>query len=198
MSDDPRPLLTRALDQIGALVAGTEPAHLDRPTPCEGWDVRALLDHVVGVPRRIAHAADGGALVDMPGYVEIPDGGHVAALAAARAEVDRAWGLAGHGDAVLDRMLTLPWGTMPGRVAGFAYVQEFTVHAWDLAVATGREGELDAALAEECEPIAHRMVPAESRGAPVTFGPVVEVDDDAGPYSRLVAWLGRDPRVVVR
>lgn len=84
----------------------------------------------------------------------------------------------------------------PGR--GFAYVQEFTVHAWDLAVATGREGELDAALAEECEPIAHRMVPAESRGAPVTFGPVVEVDDDAGPYSRLVAWLGRDPRVVVR
>ena len=190
MSDDPRPLLTRALDQIGALVDGTRSADLDRPTPCDDWDVRTLLGHLVGVPRRVAHVGTGGSPFDVPSMAELPDGEHASALKSARADVDRVWG----DDAVLDRMLTVPWGTMPGRAVGFGYVQEFTVHAWDLAVATGRTNELDPALAETCEPFSRQMVPAETRGGPVPFGPVVEVQAGADPYARLVGWLGRDPR----
>ncbi len=193
MTDDPRPLLARALDQVGALVDGTDAADLDRPTPCDDWDVRTLLGHLVAVPRRVAHVGDGGSPFDVPSMVDLPDGEHAAALKAARAEVDRAWGLDGRSDAVLDRMLTVPWGTMPGRAVGFGYIQEFTVHAWDLAVATGRTDELDVGLAETIEPFSRQMVPAETRGGPVPFGPVVEVGADAGPYARLVGWLGRDP-----
>jgi uncharacterized protein (TIGR03086 family) len=196
MSDDPRPLMARALDQIGTLVDGTRTADLDRPTPCDDWDVRTLLGHLVGVPRRVAHVGTGGSPFDVPSMVDLPDGEHAAALKSARADVDRVWGLDGNSDAVLDRMLTVPWGTMPGRAVGFGYVQEFTVHAWDLAVATGRADELDPSLAEACEPVSRQMVPADTRGGPVPFGPVVEVRGDAGPYDRLVGWLGRDPGAV--
>jgi uncharacterized protein (TIGR03086 family) len=195
---DPRPLLTRALDQIGTLVAGTAPAHLDRPTPCDGWDVRALLGHLVGVHRRIAHVGAGGHFSDVPadpaaGGVDDP----ATALAAARADIDRVWGLDGRDDTVLDRELTVPWGTMPGRFVGFGYVQELTVHAWDLAAATDRTGELDEDLAAATEETSHRMVPAEPRGGPIPFGPPVPVADGAAPYTRLVAWLGREPRLAV-
>jgi len=190
---DPRPLLTRALDQIGALVADTGPDALDRPTPCEGWDVRTLMSHLVGVHRRVAHVGRGGAPFDVSSMPEVPDGEHARQLAAARADVDASWGLDGAHDAVLDRELVLPWGTMPGRFAGFGYVQEFTVHAWDLAAATGRTAQLDDVLAEAVEDSARQMVPADTRGGPVPFGPPVPVPPDAGPYARLVGWLGRDP-----
>ncbi|GAA4775264.1 TIGR03086 family metal-binding protein [Actinomycetospora chlora] len=195
---DPRPLLTRALDQIGTLIAGTAPEHLDRPTPCDGWDVRALLGHLVGVHRRIAHVGAGGHFSDVPadpaaGVVDDP----ATALAAARADIDRVWGLDGRDDTVLDRELTVPWGTMPGRFVGFGYVQELTVHAWDLAAATDRTGELDEDLAAATEETSHRMVPAEPRGGPIPFGPPVPVADGAAPYTRLVAWLGREPRLAV-
>ena len=186
---DPRALLTRALDQIGELVTTTPADTLDRPTPCADWDVRALLDHLVGVHGRIAHVGAGGHFAEIPAD---PGGvhDHPAEIAAARADVDRVWG----DEAVLDRVLTVPWGTMPGRFVGFGYVQELTVHAWDLGAATGRTGGLDDELAGAVEDTARRVLPAEPRGGDIPFGPPVAVADDAAPYERLVAWLGRDPR----
>jgi len=195
---DPRPLLVRALDQVGGLVAGTAPGALDRPTPCADWDVRALLGHLVGVHRRIAHVGRGGAFADVTVVPEVAGDRHLAELDAARADVDRVWGLDGTDDAVLDREVTVPWGTMPGRIAGFGYVQELTVHAWDLAVATDRPAGLDDDLAAAIEETARRVLPAEPRGGPIPFGPPVAVADDAGPYARLVAWLGRDPSAAHR
>ena len=186
---DPRALLTRALDQIGELVTTTPADTLDRPTPCADWDVRALLDHLVGVHRRIAHVGAGGHFAEIPAdHGGVHD--HPAEIAAARADVDRVWG----DEAVLDRVLTVPWGTMPGRFVGFGYVQELTVHAWDLGAATGRTAGLDDELAGAVEDTAHRVLPAEPRGGDIPFGPPVAVADDAAPYERLVAWLGRDPR----
>lgn len=193
---DPRPLLRAALDQVGGLVADTPADALDRPTPCTDWDVRALLGHLVGVHRRVAHVGAGGHFADIDAVPEVAAGTHAAAIATARADIDRVWGLDGADDAddaVLDRVLTVPWGTMPGRFVGFGYVQELTVHAWDLAVATGRADGLDPALAEAVEENAHRVLPAEPRGGPIPFGPPVPAAPDADAYTRLVAWLGRDP-----
>ncbi|MDD7938255.1 TIGR03086 family metal-binding protein [Actinomycetospora lutea] len=188
---DPRPLLTRALDQIGELVAGTAPDALERPTPCADWDVRTLLDHLVGVHRRIAHVGAGGHFADITSTPEVARGTHDAEIAAARVDIDRVWV---HDEAVLDRVLTVPWGTMPGRLVGFGYVQELTVHAWDLAAATGRTEGLDDELALAVEETAHRVLPAEPRGGDIPFGPPVAVAADAAPHERLVAWLGRDPQ----
>lgn len=187
---DPRPRLRRALDQVGALVETA--THLDAPTPCEGWDVRTLLGHLVTVERRLAHVARGGSPFDIPHVCEVPDGEHAAELADARADLLRVWA----DDAVLDRDLTLPWAVLPGRVAAQSYALELTAHAWDLAVATHRLDDLDPSLAEACLGDAEEVVPAEGR-EDIPFGPVVAVRDDADPYDRLVAWFGRDPRAVI-
>jgi uncharacterized protein (TIGR03086 family) len=94
---------------------------------------------------------------------------------------------------MLDRMVTLPWATLPGRVALDAYTHEFTVHSWDLACATGRLGELDPDLAVQALDAFPRFAPPETRGGQSGFGPVVAVPDDADVYTRLAAYLGRDP-----
>ena len=54
--DDGRPLL----DRVGA-------ADLDRPTPCAGWDLRALVAHLIGQNHGFAEAVDSAAAgVDAP------------------------------------------------------------------------------------------------------------------------------------
>src|SRR5438270_8340770 len=60
-------LHNRALDQAEPLVAGVEPGQMALPTPCEGWDVRELLNHIVGanrsyagIPRRNQHRRSPG------------------------------------------------------------------------------------------------------------------------------------------
>ncbi|GAA4986714.1 TIGR03086 family metal-binding protein [Kineococcus glutinatus] len=187
---DPRPAMRRALDQLDRLVAAVGADDLTRPTPCTDLDVRALLEHLLGVARRIAHVARGGAALDVPSSLDGPaDGGWVAAWAGARADAEEAWA----DDAVLTRVLELPFGTMPGAAAGFAYVQEFTVHAGDLATALGRAGELDEELAAQVLAGAVRFLPAEPRGGRVPFGPVVAVADSAPASERLAGWTGRTP-----
>ncbi len=94
----------------------------------------------------------------------------------------------------LDRIVALPWGEAPVSAAVGSYVSELATHSWDLAVATGREADLDPGLAEASLPIARAKVPAAGRGEGIPFDPVVEVPDDAPAYDRLVGWNGRDPR----
>ena len=193
---DPRPLLQRAADQAVGLVGAVRPGEQDLPTPCTDYDVRALCGHVLTVLRRIELVARGGSPFDVPQVVrDVPDADLSRAAAADRDRMVATWA----DDAVLDRVLTLPWGTLPGRAAALAYAQELTVHAWDLATATGRGAVLDPGLAAAVLPLARQFVPAEPRGGPVPFGPVVDfpgedAGEDAGDaYAELVAWLGRDP-----
>ncbi|GLZ55436.1 TIGR03086 family metal-binding protein [Actinomycetospora sp. NBRC 106378] len=185
---DPRPLLYRAAEQVGALTTPGLP--LDAPTPCAGWTVDDLLAHLVTVHRRVAHVGRGGHPFDLPHRSPVTD--HAVAFAEGRREIAEVW----HDDAVLDRELTVPWGTVPGRVAAWGYLREFATHGWDLAVALGRVDALDPKPAAAVLDSVRHALPAEPRGGDIPFGPVVEVPDDAGPYERLVAWLGRDPAAV--
>ena len=185
---DPRPALASALDQIGRLIEGTDLSHGARPTPCEEWDVDTLVDHLQAVVRRIAAVLDGQPFWSVPRTVESTD--WVADWATGRAAADTVLA----DDDILDREVTVPWGTVTGAGAIGSYIGELTTHAWDLAVATGRAGDLDEALALAPLPGAMAKIPAEPRGEEIPFGPVVEVGPGATAYERLVAWEGRDPR----
>ena len=188
---DPRQSLFRAVDQAVAVVGLVPPSRLGEPTPCAEYDVRHLTGHMVAVLRRIAYVPGGGHSFDVPSIVlDLADDGWAAAAAANAADLRAAWA----DDAVLDRVLRLPWAEVPGRAAALAYVQELTTHSWDLATALGRADRLDPALAELALVAAQRFLPAQPRGGPIPFEPPVEVPADAGPYQRLVGWLGRDPQ----
>jgi hypothetical protein len=80
---------------------------------------------------------------------------------------------------------------MTGREFLDAYAHEFTVHAWDLSRVTGLGNELDPLLAEAALDWYLLNVPADARPAGGPFAPAVTVDDDAGVYTRLAGFAGR-------
>lgn len=184
---DPRPLLARALDQVGDLIEGTDAAQGALPTPCANFDVAALVGHLLGVVRRIGVVLDGRPFYEAPSHLDSTDWS--ADWASGRAGTERILADAGN----LTRIVTVPWGQESGADVLASYVGELTVHSWDLATATGRTDQLDPELADAALPAYQRKVPAEPRGGQIPFGPVVPVADDADPYAKLVAWTGRDP-----
>jgi uncharacterized protein (TIGR03086 family) len=187
---DPRPLFARSLAQTEQQVAAVRPDEMGNRTPCADYDVRALLGHVVAVLHKIARVGAGADVRDAPDVIDgIDDNGWVGAVARARSDVERVWA----DDTMLDRMLTLPWATLPGRAVLDAYAHEFTVHSWDLAHATGRLAELDPDLAGHALDAFPAFAPPEARSGEGRFGPVVPVPEDADVYTRLAAYLGRRP-----
>ncbi|OZM79295.1 TIGR03086 family metal-binding protein [Pseudonocardia sp. MH-G8] len=187
---DPRPLFARALDQAERQVAAVSPGELSYRTPCADYDVRALLGHVVAVLHKLACVGAGADVRGAPDVVHgIDDDGWAGAVGRARAEVERVWA----DDETLDRMITLPWATLPGRAVLDAYTHEFTVHSWDLAHATGRVADLDPDLAARALEAFPEFAPPEARSDEGGFGPVVPAPVDADVYTRLAAYLGRRP-----
>ena len=185
-SHDPRPALARAMDQVGAVIALARHDDALRPTPCADMDVATLIDHLQGVVRRVGVVAAGEPFQNAPSTYASTD--WQADWAQGRAGTDAALAAAD-----LTREVAVPWGSVTLAQALGTYIGELSVHSWDLATSTGRLDLLDPALAEVSIGMYHLVLPAEVRGGPIPFGPVVEVGPDAGPYERLVAWTGRDP-----
>ncbi|MFG3254092.1 TIGR03086 family metal-binding protein [Streptomyces sp. NPDC048172] len=192
---DPRLRLARATERFGALVARVRPEQLGGPTPCAEFDVRALVGHMVGVARRIAHVGEGGSYADAPPWAEdVRDDDWARAFEEARERIRAAWA----DDAKLAETVGVPWGTAPGGAALGGWTMEVVTHTWDLARALDLDGELDETDGVNAELGAFAlelaaMVPREARGGPVPFGEVREAPEGADAHTRLAAWMGRDP-----
>jgi uncharacterized protein (TIGR03086 family) len=181
-------MLARALDQTQAMIDTIGADDLALPTPCPEYDVETLLGHLMTVVARINLALTGDNPLSIPTVT--PDVTDFAGLwKERRALVDETLS----DPAILTMTCTVPWGTIPGAAAVASYTGELTTHSWDLAKATGRTALLDDTLATYCLPLIQQFVPADQRGGPVPFGPVINVPADAPPYDRLAAWQGRQP-----
>lgn len=202
---DPRELYGRTLAQTGAIIEGVRPDQLGLPTPCGDWDVRALLDHIVGAVEKVALAGEKMTLTGEKAALageganplgQPPSAGTdtgsgddwTRAYRAAGERVAAAW----KDDAALDAMIAAPWGMVPGRAALSGWTGELLAHGWDLAVATGWPSELDPGLAAFALDLYQRILPAEGREK-TPFGPPLPSPENADVYARLAAWLGRTP-----
>ncbi|ARH89467.1 MULTISPECIES: TIGR03086 family metal-binding protein [Streptomyces] len=185
---DPRPQFLGALDQLEKLVSGLDPALLDRPTPCDAYNLRELLGHTLGAIHRIAYIGEGGRGFDLPAAAgQIADTDWGGAVGRARARAAAAWA----DDDKMDREFEVPWGVAAGRIALSGYVMETVTHTWDIAQVIAPEAELDEDLAGMAFSLAQKILPAEPRGGEVPFAKVQPVPDDADIHRRLAAWLGR-------
>ncbi|MGW2371964.1 MULTISPECIES: TIGR03086 family metal-binding protein [Kitasatospora] len=185
---DARPQYRTALAQLERLFAAVNPADLDRPTPCDEYTLRQLLNHVVGGIHRFAFIGEGGRAADiLPGIEDPSDDGWPAALARAAARATAAWA----DDAKLGRPTFAPWGEVPGAMAVGGYVMEAVVHSWDIAVALDGGFALDDELAHTALAVAELVLPPESRVDGVPFGAVLPAAEDADVHARLAAWMGR-------
>jgi uncharacterized protein (TIGR03086 family) len=146
-----------------------------------------MLGHLVATVDRARVIGEGGDPQQEPRVVTgVPDGGWADALAVAEDKMAAVWA----DDSVLDAVVTVPWGRVPGRAAVWGYVREALVHGWDLAVATGQDGEADPATAEAVLAVTLRVMPAEPRGGPIPFAAPVDPRPGAGPTERLANWCG--------
>jgi uncharacterized protein (TIGR03086 family) len=177
-----------AIERTGAVVAQIEPDHLDRPTPCDGWDVRALLDHVVGGNLLYAAAAAG----EQPDWSTRSDdhlgADHRSAYRRSAQLATKAFDAAAR-DGI---PLALPFGVYPAARAIPIHFVDVLVHGWDLAAAAGLERRLDDDLARAALEIV-ASYPAEAWGDPRFFANRLAAPTGASLTDELVATLGRLP-----
>lgn len=202
---DPRPAFARAVDLAADVAAAIGPEHLDAPTPCDGMDVRSLLDHLAMALGRAEAAGRGTPLAEWPGEEVSAGDDWAAGLRRAGDAAVAAWSRA---DARLTEPIQLPWDTLPGAEALGIYLNEVLVHAWDLARATGQSPAWDDEVVAVADACIRRQLPMAERG-PMwdeakaqlpegvpwedPFADAVPVSDGAPAIDRLVAWNGRRP-----
>ena len=92
----------------------------------------------------------------------------------------------------MEKMLTLPFGQMPGSAfIGLAATDTF-VHGWDLAKATGQSTDLDPALATQLLAGSRQAIqPAFRSETGNPFGPEQTAPAGASNADQLAAFLGR-------
>ncbi len=190
-ADDPRPTFDAVVATAGATIDGVGADQFGDPTPCDAYDVRTLISHMIGAMQRVAGVARGQDMSSVPAYATgIADSDLRDEWATTVADAHDAWS----DPAVLGRDLVLPWVTLPGSIALRTYVFEFLTHTWDLARATDQSPDFDDAIVVPTLDAIQARLPPDGRDAvDVPFGPVGSVADDAPAIDRLAAWAGRQP-----
>jgi uncharacterized protein (TIGR03086 family) len=199
MTSDPLSVLVRAIGQAGDAVAGVKPDQAELPTPCRSWNVRQLVEHLIHDMEQFIKTASGGKADWSAPAASSSSSAAEAAESWVQAYQSRADALtAAWGAAELTGTTELPGlGEVPARTPVDMQVAELAVHAWDLATATGQSIDLDPEVAEVGLAMMRANLAPQFRGTEAegkSFGPEVDPGPDAGPYERLVAFAGRDPR----
>jgi uncharacterized protein (TIGR03086 family) len=185
-SDPSLALLQRAIDQLSAAIDRIPADQVNQPTPCEGFDVRALVNHIL----YDIHQFEGMLTGANPGPPGADLLGHQDLSSAYRASAEglmARWRQRG-----VDGTITNMLGEFPATWAVAQHMTNLTVHAWDVARATGQSTDLDPELAEPSLAWGRANLKPEFR-RPGTFGPEVAVPDTAPIYDRLVGFFGRNP-----
>jgi uncharacterized protein (TIGR03086 family) len=171
------------LEELGPLLVGVvgaiRPDQLDRPTPCTGFDVRGVLEHMIGGAAAFAAAFRGDEPIT-------PDTSDVlasfgSALSALAASIVAPGGL--------DRTIRAPFGEVPGETFARFVVLDGLVHGYDLAVATDQRYEPSDALVADVASFANDALAPLRDGD--TFAEPVAPPPSATPIERLAAFTGR-------
>lgn len=177
-------LLERAIGYtLGSLHVVT-PLALTRPTPCDAWDLRALLVHMDDSLAAL-HEAIGCGRVDLVAAPHAePAADPVASLRARACHLLGVCTGAPPRDRVAVGDLHMPAGLMFA-----AGAVEIAVHGWDVARACGHPRPIPPALAAELLALAPLLITDADR--PVRFAAARTPSPSAGAEDRLLAFLGR-------
>jgi uncharacterized protein (TIGR03086 family) len=193
MPVDPVSILERVLGDASALVTSVSDTDVAGKTPCEAWDVRALVEHMTQVVTNFGTAFGGGALTppNATGSTEASAADLSASYGRAVAVLTQRLREPG----ALDRTIKIPFGEVPGQVAVRIVQTDQLLHSWDLAKALGRPYTIDETLAAETLRGMHQLLGQNpnARGEGRAFGAEVPCPENAPVQDRLVAFAGRQP-----
>ena len=171
---------------MSVLIAGVPADRWSAATPCDAWNVRDLITHVIAGNVKYRGIGLGDDFV--PGAPEVDLGDEPAeTYRTSLSEMLDAW----RQPDSLEREIGLPRGQR-GRaeIALWIHLAETLAHGWDLATATdqkpGFDDDLVAASLDECQ----RRVPAE-RGEESPFANAV-TKPGGSLIDQFAAYLGRN------
>ncbi|MDY7104502.1 MAG: TIGR03086 family metal-binding protein [Actinomycetota bacterium] len=184
--------LRPAADRFLAIASGVTDDDLERPTPCDGWTVRDLVDHclVWTIGLRLAGEKAPAMARDtvLPTVANLPD------WRATLAEQVRALVDAWRPPAAWEGTTVAGTLQLPAAVMGRSVLAELILHGWDLASALGAPyPEVDAPV----DDLTRLFDGSRDRRPDATwhpYGAEAPLPDDATPFDRLLASSGRDPR----
>ena len=190
MANEANELLRRTVTELQRLVDNTKPEQLDAPTLCTEWRVRDLLNHLTGGATMFALSVEDGAVADdvigqLLGTDQLGSDYKAAVVSSSNRAV-----AAFDSPGALEKMVSLPFGTMPGAVALNIAIFDVTTHCCDLARATDQQVD-DEELLESALEIGRAMIGPEMRASGL-FGPEQPAPAEGGaPADRLLAFAGR-------
>ncbi len=185
------PVFSAAAEEHRRVAAGfTERVHgatdWDASAPVEGWTARDVVRHLVEW---------------FPSFLEAGAGIRLERGPSADDDPVKAWLV--HNDAV-QALLDDP--TTPSKVLSNQHIGEVPLdeavdrfytsdvfmHTWDLARATGQDETLDP---KKCAELLAGMEPIDDiLRASGQYGPKVDVPEDSDVQTKMLAFIGRDPR----
>ncbi|GHF64744.1 TIGR03086 family protein [Kitasatospora xanthocidica] len=184
------PFLARAASAAAGVAAAVPAGQpLDGPTPCTGFDTRALVNHwVLYTSHGLEHRARRTELPQE--LIERDFTADAEWRSAYAAQLDRAvaaWAepAAWEGD------VDLGGSPMPAPGIARMLILELLLHGWDVARAVGGEIEVDEELAALVGEIVAEN--AELYRQYEGFAEAVALPDDASAWDRALAASGRDP-----
>ena len=153
---------------------------MNAATPCDDWDVRALMNHMLDTQRYFVGAARGEEVSPpSPTPPTLLSDDPVADFEQARAETLTTFSEPG----VIEKT---------GPSLGIAFSDQL-LHGWDLARATGQDATMPEGLPEAAYEMIHGRLTEDQREG--VFKPEVLVGSDASAQDRLLAYTGRDPSI---
>ena len=193
---EPVEMLRKATLRVKEVVANVGQSQAQDPTPCSEWDVRGLLNHLIGGLEFTAGCIAGNPPNIRPAeadssYSDEPD---VAALIEAyHTLLDRVL-RTGSEPGALDGMVSTPnFGEMPVSQIFVGTTMDQFIHGWDLAKATGQDTALDADLVAFAQNMLTSGGFADMGRQAGFIGPEIAVPDSSGPQDKLIAYMGRQP-----
>jgi uncharacterized protein (TIGR03086 family) len=173
------PTIIDIVDRIGA-------DQLGDPTPCAHFDVRGVLDHMIGlgstfVPAFLGEAAAGDDVPSTPPG-QVPSEAFAAVMTNLLASVNA--------PGAMDRLIDAPFGTVAGSVFARFVAFDGLIHGWDLATATGQTYTLPDEVVDDVSAFAREALGPDMRDGD-TFAAETAVPDGASALVSLVAFSGR-------
>lgn len=186
--------LAAAAEQVRAVTETIREDDLAARTPCEGYRVGDLLDHLMGLTLAFRVAAE---KADDPIAESAPEPAAAHLDPQWRSELPRrldALVAAWRDPAAWEGETKAGGVTLPAQVMGLVALDELVIHGWDLARATGQPYGLDATTGDAVLVFLEQSAEETGgKGTPGMFGPVVAVPSTAPALDRAVALAGRDP-----
>ncbi|GAA3099536.1 TIGR03086 family metal-binding protein [Pseudonocardia yunnanensis] len=185
----------RAVAAVAPILARVRPIDLGLPTPCTGWDLRVLLEHMTGQDHGFAAAVRAGdeTDVDIAAFAPRP----LEDDPAAAATTSSAAAGAAFTEAATDPARTVWLAEFRQRlpleqVAGFHLIDTL-VHGWDVAVTLGLAVDYDDDLIAAGLTVAERVPTGAFRELPESpFAPALEASG-SDRWERTLTLLGRNP-----